>query len=107
MASPRPKRSIVTARLQDKAVIITGASSGFGRGIAKACAAEGAKVVVSDAHENPSTGGFEDDPSLTTVQAIQKAGGTVTYVGCNATKEDHAAVSPGLGTPQHPKQFYR
>jgi NADP-dependent 3-hydroxy acid dehydrogenase YdfG len=27
------------ARLQDKVVIITGSSSGFGRGIAKACAA--------------------------------------------------------------------
>jgi len=28
------------ARLQDKVIIVTGSSSGFGRGIAKACAAE-------------------------------------------------------------------
>ncbi len=62
VASPRPNRRIVMAGLQDKAVVITRASSGFGRGIAKACAAEGAKVVVSDVHENPSTSGFEDDP---------------------------------------------
>ena len=41
-------------RLRDKVVVVTGASSGFGRGIAKACAAQGAKVVVSDVHENPT-----------------------------------------------------
>lgn len=73
------------ARLQDKVVVVTGASSGFGRGIAKACAAEGAKVVVSDVHENPNTGGFEDDSDLSTVQAIEKAGGTATYVTCDVT----------------------
>jgi NAD(P)-dependent dehydrogenase (short-subunit alcohol dehydrogenase family) len=61
------------ARLQDKVVVITGASSGFGRGIARACAAEGAKVVVSDVHEKPNTGGFEEDANLTTVEAIEKA----------------------------------
>jgi NAD(P)-dependent dehydrogenase (short-subunit alcohol dehydrogenase family) len=37
------------ARLENKVIIVTGSSSGFGRGIAKACAAEGAKIVVSDA----------------------------------------------------------
>ena len=41
-------------RLRDKVVVVTGASSGFGRGIAKACAAQGAKVVVNDVHENPT-----------------------------------------------------
>ena len=62
-------------KLQDKVVVVTGASSGFGRAIAKACAAEGAKVVVSDVHENPNAGGFEDDAALTTVEAIEKLGG--------------------------------
>ncbi len=33
-------------RLQDKNVLITGASTGFGRGIALACAAEGANVAL-------------------------------------------------------------
>jgi NAD(P)-dependent dehydrogenase (short-subunit alcohol dehydrogenase family) len=76
------------ARLQDKVIVVTGASSGFGRGIAKAYAAEGAKVVVSDVHENPNAGGFEADSGLTTVEAIEKAGGTATYIGCDVTKED-------------------
>lgn len=36
------------ARLQDKVAIITGAASGFGEGMAKRLAEEGAKVVVAD-----------------------------------------------------------
>ncbi|MEO3386456.1 SDR family oxidoreductase [Mesorhizobium sp. CAU 1741] len=35
-------------RLQDKVAIVTGAASGFGEGIAKRYAEEGAKVVVAD-----------------------------------------------------------
>ena len=75
-------------RLQDKVIVITGASSGFGRGIARACAGEGAKVVVADIHENPNTGGFEADSNLTTVEVIEKDGGTATYVGCDVTNAE-------------------
>jgi 3-oxoacyl-[acyl-carrier protein] reductase len=35
-------------RLQDKVAIVTGAASGFGRGIAELYAQEGAKVVIAD-----------------------------------------------------------
>ncbi|HEY2818723.1 MAG TPA: glucose 1-dehydrogenase [Casimicrobiaceae bacterium] len=38
-------------RLADKIAIVTGAGSGFGRGIAMRFAAEGAQVVVNDIHE--------------------------------------------------------
>jgi NAD(P)-dependent dehydrogenase (short-subunit alcohol dehydrogenase family) len=80
------------ARLQDKVVIVTGASSGFGRGISTACAAEGAKVVVSDVHENPNAGGFEADAGLTTAEAIEKAGGQAMYVNCDVTQSDQVAA---------------
>ena len=75
-------------RLQDKVIIITGAASGFGRGIAVACAVEGAKVVVSDIHEDANKGGFESDASTTTVQEIEKNGGQGTYVRADVTKAD-------------------
>jgi NAD(P)-dependent dehydrogenase (short-subunit alcohol dehydrogenase family) len=78
-------------RLQHKVAVITGASSGFGRGIAQACAAEGARVVVSDVHENPNAGGFEDDAAMTTVETIEKAGGRAVYVGADVTKSDQVA----------------
>ena len=38
-------------RLQDKVAIVTGGGSGFGEGMAKLFAAEGAKVVVADINE--------------------------------------------------------
>jgi NAD(P)-dependent dehydrogenase (short-subunit alcohol dehydrogenase family) len=75
-------------RLEGKVAVITGASSGFGRGIARAFAAEGAKVVVSDVREELTEGGFEEDPDLTTVEAIEKDGGEAVYVGCDVTKQD-------------------
>ncbi|MBN3823769.1 SDR family oxidoreductase [Burkholderia sp. Ac-20384] len=74
-------------RLNGKIAIVTGASSGFGRGIALAYAAEGAKVVVSDVHEVPNKGGFEDNSQLTTVAAIREGKGEATYVSCNVTKQ--------------------
>ncbi|KPL51861.1 3-ketoacyl-ACP reductase [Prosthecomicrobium hirschii] len=39
-------------RLKDKIAIVTGAASGFGRGIAERFAAEGARVVVADINED-------------------------------------------------------
>ncbi len=40
-----------TMRLQGKTAIVTGAASGFGEGIAKTFAREGAKVVIADLNE--------------------------------------------------------
>ena len=37
-------------RLKDKVAVVTGSSSGIGLGIARAYAAEGAKIVVSGYH---------------------------------------------------------
>ncbi len=73
--------------LQEKVAIVTGASSGFGRAIAKAYAAEGAKVVCSDIRQEARPEGYEEDIELSTDEAIRKAGGEAIYVKCDVTKE--------------------
>ncbi len=55
------------SKLDGKVAVVTGASKGIGAGIAKALAAEGAKVVVNYA---TSRAGAE-----AVVAAIEKAGG--------------------------------
>jgi len=47
-------------RLQNKVAIVTGAGSGFGRGIAQRFAAEGAKVVVNDINAEHGEGTATD-----------------------------------------------
>ena len=74
------------SRLEGKVAIVTGASSGFGRAIAKAFAKEGAKVVSSDLRAAAREDGFEDDIRLSTDEAIRKAGGDATFVKCDVSK---------------------
>src|SRR5689334_13335039 len=60
--------------LQDKVAIVTGASSGIGRAIARRYAAEGAKVVIADVSAAPIEGGAP------TAELIAQAGGTALFV---------------------------
>jgi NAD(P)-dependent dehydrogenase (short-subunit alcohol dehydrogenase family) len=61
--------------LQDKVALVTGASSGIGRGAARIFAREGAKVVV--AADKNIQGGEE------TVALIKAAGGEACFVKCD------------------------
>ncbi|WP_379147120.1 SDR family oxidoreductase [Paenibacillus sp. sgz500992] len=65
-------------RLQDKVAVVTGAASGMGKAIALLYAKEGAKVVVSDIHEEAAKG---------TVDEIKSAGGQAIAVKANVASE--------------------
>jgi glucose 1-dehydrogenase len=60
--------------LHNKVAIVTGASSGIGRAIARRYAAEGATVVVADTTVEPIEGGAP------TAEVIVDAGGTAVFV---------------------------
>ncbi len=64
-------------RLKDKVALVTGAGSGFGEGIAKLFAREGAAVVVADINDN---GG------RTVTGQIEEAGGTALFVHADVTR---------------------
>ena len=66
-------------RLHNKSIIVTGAGSGIGAGIATRFAAEGAHVIVNDIH---AKGGEE------TVAAITKAGGNAVFQQADVTTDD-------------------
>lgn len=64
--------------LQDKIVIVTGASSGIGRAVAELFAAEGAKVVLNARNEAPLAA---------VVKAIRDDGGEAIAVSGDVTEE--------------------
>ena len=61
--------------LKDRICIVTGGSSGIGRGIALEFAREEARIVIADIQETPLQGKYhEKDVKTTTVQEINKLG---------------------------------
>jgi 3-oxoacyl-[acyl-carrier protein] reductase len=59
-----------------RTVLVTGGGGGVGRGIALACGAERARVVIASPREN----------GLETAQLIADAGGNADWVRCDVTK---------------------
>ncbi|MDN4573312.1 short chain dehydrogenase [Pandoraea cepalis] len=66
-------------RLQEKVAIVTGAGSGFGEGIAKTFAHEGAAVIVNDLNREAGERVAED---------IAKAGGRAAFICGDVSRED-------------------
>jgi 3alpha(or 20beta)-hydroxysteroid dehydrogenase len=71
--------------LGNRVILITGAAQGIGEAIAKRCAAEGAKVVVTDI---PS----KDQEGQAVVKAITDAGGTAMWLPMNIVDEAMVAT---------------
>ena len=67
-------------RLENKVTIVTGASRGLGKGIAKKLAAEGAQVILADML-----------PSDEAVSEIRTAGGTAVSYQVNMTNQEEVA----------------
>ncbi|MCU1631037.1 MAG: putative short chain dehydrogenase [Pseudonocardia sp.] len=71
-------------KLQDKIAVVTGSSSGNGRAIAIALAAEGASVVCSDIRREAREGGYEGDILTPTDDVIRANGGKAEHVEADA-----------------------
>lgn len=65
-------------RLRDKIAIVTGAGSGFGKGIAQRFAAEGARVVLND---------LDVENGERTVREIVEVGGNARFVQGDVSKD--------------------
>ncbi len=75
---------MATGRLDGKATVVTGGSSGFGEGIAKRFAAEGAKVVIADINQ---------DGGQRVIDEIKSAGGEASFIATDvAEAEDNKAM---------------
>jgi 3-oxoacyl-[acyl-carrier protein] reductase len=74
-------------KLNGRIAIVTGAGSGFGEGIAKLFAQEGAKVVVAD---------IRKDAAERVAALIRAAGGEAIASGTDVTRDDQVAAMVGL-----------
>ena len=77
--------------LKDKTAIVTGASSGNGRGIALALARQGARVVCADLQPDPVTGGYESRMTTSTVDRIRNLDGEAIYVKVDVSRRADVA----------------
>ncbi len=91
-------------RVKDLSIIVTGAGSGIGEGIAKRLAAEGAKVVVNDVNAEQgqrvtadivAAGGNARATALSPQWPIRACARGSTWKPCNTTSASTYERTPG------------
>ena len=75
--------------LKNRVAIVTGGSSGIGKGICLEFAKEGAKVVVADISNKPKQGKFfESNQSIPVDKEIKSLGGDSVFINTNISSEN-------------------
>ncbi len=75
--------------LKGRVCLVTGGSSGIGRGISIELARRGSSVVIADLQEDSRKGKYETPaPNTTTVQEIEKLGGRGLFVRTDVSDEN-------------------
>ena len=65
-------------------MLVTGTSSGNGRGIARRLAQEGAAIACCDLRPDARAGGYDDSPETPTDELIRQSGGSATFIETDA-----------------------
>jgi 3-oxoacyl-[acyl-carrier protein] reductase len=94
----------MSMRLKDKVAIVTGAASGFGEGIARRFAAEGARVVVADIRVGPGAAlarALGADTFTTDVSSSGSVAALARHVEASFGRVD--IVVNNAGMPQSPQ----
>jgi NAD(P)-dependent dehydrogenase (short-subunit alcohol dehydrogenase family) len=91
--------------LNGKVALVTGASSGMGRGIALGLADRGVSVICYDLKPEANPTGFEKDLGITTSDMINKQGGQTVFfeVDISQPSQIEHAFNEAIAVGQSPR----